>query len=68
MVLVENFGVIFIHRRVEDASFDKKKKKKKEIGGLKLTQTPTHRDNELSSNKRRVVAIERVDSGVPGTC
>jgi len=48
MVLVENFGVIFIHRRVEDASFDKKKKKKKkkkEIGGLKLTQTPTHRDN-----------------------
>jgi len=45
-----------------------KKKKKKEIGGLKLTQTPTHRDNELSSNKRRVVAIERVDSGVPGTC
>jgi len=50
MVLEENFGVIFIHRRVEvleDASFDKKKKKKKkkEIGGLKLTQTPTHRDN-----------------------
>jgi len=29
MVLVENFGVIFIHRRVEDASFDKKKKRRR---------------------------------------
>jgi len=29
MVLVENFGVIFIHRRVEDASFDKKKKEER---------------------------------------
>jgi len=28
MVLVENFGVIFIHRRVEDASFDKKKEER----------------------------------------
>jgi len=30
MVLEENFGVIFIHRRVlEDASFDKKKKRRR---------------------------------------
>jgi len=32
MVLEENFGVIFIHRRVEvleDASFDKKKRRRR---------------------------------------
>jgi hypothetical protein len=37
MVLVENFGGIFIHRGVADASFDKKK----ELAGLKLTLTPS---------------------------
>ena len=46
MVLEENFGVIFIHRRVEvleDASFDKKKKEEEEERNWRIkTDTDTN--------------------------
>jgi hypothetical protein len=74
MVLVENFGGIFIHRRVADASFDKKKRTcriKTDTDTIRIRTIQimhiTHKNNSYQT-QRRTVAIKRVDSGVPGTC